>query len=96
MPIKRSSAPPGRLCVLTHTSKVLRGNPLGDPHVRSLHVWLPPQYDAPALRPGGAFRCCSISSASPAAASRTPAGRRFDENVPRARGAARRKRRWGR
>ena len=49
MPIQRPHAPPGRVAVLTHTSKVLRGNPLGDPHVRALHVWLPPQYDAPEL-----------------------------------------------
>jgi S-formylglutathione hydrolase FrmB len=49
VPIPRPRFPPGRLAVLTHTSKVLRGNPLGDPHVRSLHVWLPPQYDAPAF-----------------------------------------------
>ena len=28
-----------------HTSKVLKGNALGDPFVRPLHVWLPPQYD---------------------------------------------------
>ena len=27
------------------TVRVLEGNPLGDPHVRQLAVWLPPQYD---------------------------------------------------
>ena len=47
MPIKRPFGPPGRLAVLEHTSKVLQGNALGDPHVRPLHVWLPPQYDRP-------------------------------------------------
>ncbi|MEO8081132.1 MAG: alpha/beta hydrolase-fold protein [Caldimonas sp.] len=47
MPIKRPSGPPGRLVVLTHTSRVLKGNALGDPFVRPLHVWLPPQYDDP-------------------------------------------------
>ena len=46
MPDKRLQAPPGRLAVLTHTSKVLEGNALGDPFVRPLQVWLPPQYDA--------------------------------------------------
>ena len=46
MPIKRSPTPPGRLAILPHTSKVLKGNALGDPFVRPLHVWLPPQYDA--------------------------------------------------
>jgi S-formylglutathione hydrolase FrmB len=45
MTLKRSKAPSGRLLLLEHTSKVLRGNPLGDPHVRKLAVWLPPQYD---------------------------------------------------
>ncbi len=45
MPIKRASWPQGRVVVLEHTSKVLLGNALGDPHVRPLHVWLPPQYD---------------------------------------------------
>jgi hypothetical protein len=33
------------VAILTHTSKVLRGNALGDPFVRPVHVWLPPQYD---------------------------------------------------
>ena len=47
MPIKHPSGPPGRVVVLEHRSKVLRGNPLGDPSVRPLAVWLPPQYDRP-------------------------------------------------
>jgi len=46
MPIKRPKGPPGRLAVLQHASKVLERNALGDPSVRPLHVWLPPQYDA--------------------------------------------------
>jgi hypothetical protein len=41
---KPSKGNPGTLVVLEHTSQVLRGNPLGDPHVRKLAVWLPPQY----------------------------------------------------
>ena len=49
MPIKRPPASPGRLAVLTHTSKVLKCNALGDPFVRPLHVWLPPQYDEAEL-----------------------------------------------
>ncbi len=32
---------------------VLKGNPLGDPHVRRLDVWLPPQYDRGAGRGRG-------------------------------------------
>jgi enterochelin esterase-like enzyme len=46
MAVKRPKWPAGRVVTLEHTSKVLSGNPLGDPHVRRLDVWLPPQYDA--------------------------------------------------
>jgi hypothetical protein len=45
MTLKRRKVPPGTLVVLEHDSKILRGNPLGDPHVRKLGVCLPPQYD---------------------------------------------------
>jgi len=45
MALKHSKAPPGTLITLEHTSKILKGNPLNDPHVRKVGVWLPPQYD---------------------------------------------------
>jgi S-formylglutathione hydrolase FrmB len=45
MALKRPKGPAGTLVVVEHTSSVLEGNPLGDPHVRKLGVWLPPQYD---------------------------------------------------
>ncbi len=45
MPIKRPKGPAGRVVVLEHDSQVLKDNPLGDPSVRPVHVWLPPQYD---------------------------------------------------
>lgn len=45
MALKRPRGPAGTLVVLEHVSRVLKGNPLGDPHVRKLAVWLPPQYD---------------------------------------------------
>ena len=45
MTLKRPKGDPGTLVVLEHSSKILKGNPLGDPHVRSLGVWLPPGYD---------------------------------------------------
>jgi S-formylglutathione hydrolase FrmB len=45
MTLKRPKGPAGRLVVLGHTSSVLKGNPLGDPHARNVGVWLPPQYD---------------------------------------------------
>jgi hypothetical protein len=41
---KRSATHPGTLMVLEHTSTILKHNPLGDPHVRKLAVWLPPGY----------------------------------------------------
>jgi enterochelin esterase-like enzyme len=50
MAIKRPRGRAGTLVVLEHTSKVLRGNPLRDPHVRRLAVWLPPHYDDSARR----------------------------------------------
>ncbi len=45
MALKRPPKLSGTLVVLEHVSRILRGNPLGDPHVRKLAVWLPPQYD---------------------------------------------------
>ena len=45
MALKRPRGPAGTLVVLEHTSQILNGNPLGDPHVRKVAVWLPPQYD---------------------------------------------------
>jgi S-formylglutathione hydrolase FrmB len=45
MALKRSRGPSGTLVVLEHVSRILKGNPLGDPHVRKVGVWLPPQYD---------------------------------------------------
>ena len=48
MTLKRAKSPPGTLAVLEHSSQILKGNPLGDPHVRKVGVWLPPQYDASA------------------------------------------------
>jgi hypothetical protein len=45
MALKRPKGDPGSTVVLEHVSRVLRKNPLGDPHVRKLGVWLPPEYD---------------------------------------------------
>jgi len=45
MALKRFKGPAGTLVVLEHVSRILKGNPLRDPHVRKLGVWLPPQYD---------------------------------------------------
>jgi enterochelin esterase-like enzyme len=35
----------GRIVRMTHGSRCLKDNPLGDPHERDLFVYLPPQYD---------------------------------------------------
>ncbi|HXS54118.1 MAG TPA: alpha/beta hydrolase-fold protein [Usitatibacter sp.] len=53
MALKRTSWKDGTVVVLEHDSKVLRDNPLRDPHVRKLAVWLPPQYDEGASRGRG-------------------------------------------
>jgi enterochelin esterase-like enzyme len=51
MTLKRPQGPPGTVVTLEHASRVLADNPLGDPHVRKLSLWLPPQYDQ-GLRQG--------------------------------------------
>jgi len=48
--LKRPRWPHGTVVTLEHESRVLKDNPLGDPHVRKLAVWLPPQYDLNAGR----------------------------------------------
>jgi S-formylglutathione hydrolase FrmB len=35
----------GNVVILRHESELLRDNPLGDPHIRDLFVYLPPGYD---------------------------------------------------
>src|SRR6267142_290977 len=53
MALKRPRWKPGTVVTLEHASSVLKYNPLGDPHVRRLALWLPPQYDAGAGRGRG-------------------------------------------
>src|SRR5438034_7444748 len=53
MALKRPKWSEGSVVVLEHDSRILRDNPLGDPHVRKLAVWLPPQYDEGATRGKG-------------------------------------------
>lgn len=50
MPIKRPNWAAGQTVTLEHHSHVLADNPLGDPSVRKLAVWLPPQYHLPRHR----------------------------------------------
>ncbi|HET8877778.1 MAG TPA: hypothetical protein VFO53_15730, partial [Casimicrobiaceae bacterium] len=47
---KRMTQPSGTTLVLEYESRVLADNPLGDPHVRKLAVWLPPGYDSGTVR----------------------------------------------
>ncbi len=53
MALKRPTWHSGTLVVLEHQSRVLRDNPLDDPSLRKLAVWLPPGYDEGALRKRG-------------------------------------------
>ncbi|MEZ5471807.1 MAG: alpha/beta hydrolase-fold protein [Marinicella sp.] len=43
---QNSEYPQGSVEYLTVTSELLKANPLGDPHVRTVPVYLPPGYDA--------------------------------------------------
>ena len=52
---KRPLRDAGTVVVLEHRSAVLADNPLGDPHVRRLAVWLPPAYDRRSSGPGTRF-----------------------------------------
>src|SRR5256886_7261837 len=45
MTLKRPQSAAGTVVVLEHSSQILKGNRLRDPHVRKLAVWLPPEYD---------------------------------------------------
>ncbi|MEE9280428.1 MAG: alpha/beta hydrolase-fold protein [Myxococcota bacterium] len=83
MVLKRPTWSDGRLVVLEHTSKILADNPLGDPHVRRLHVWLPPQYDRGGRGGRGRrfpvlFDLVGYTGSGPSHTS----WRSFDENVP--------------
>jgi enterochelin esterase-like enzyme len=40
----------GAVVIVEHVSRLLEGNPLGDPHERRLAVWLPPGYDEGTVR----------------------------------------------
>jgi enterochelin esterase-like enzyme len=46
----RARPPAGRVVRLPVESDLLRGNALGDPHARTLPVWLPPGYDDSSRR----------------------------------------------
>ncbi len=83
MAIKRTNWSAGRLVTLEHTSRVLADNPLGDPHVRLLDVWLPPQYDQAKGRGRGARFPVVFDLVGFTGTGRMhTAPRTFEENVP--------------
>jgi len=47
---KRFKGNLGTVVVLEHVSSILKDNPLGDPHVRKVAAWLPPQYEWGGLK----------------------------------------------
>ena len=79
MTLKRINWPEGELLTLEHDSHILRDNPLGDPHVRKLQVWLPPQYNKnPYKRFPVLYDLVGYTGSGPS----HTAWRSFDENVP--------------
>jgi enterochelin esterase-like enzyme len=83
MTAKRRRWPAGRVVTLEHTSKLLAGNPLGDPHVRTLDVWLPPQYDELRGRGRGKRFPVVYDLVGFTGSGRSHTNwRAFDENVP--------------
>jgi len=52
---KRPLRDAGTVVVLEHRSEILADNPLGDPSLRKLAVWLPREYDTGASGPGRRF-----------------------------------------
>ena len=83
MALKRPRGKSGRVVTLEHTSRVLEGNPLGDPHVRSFDVWLPPQYDQTKGRDRGKRFPVLFDLVGYTGSGRSHTNwRAFEENVP--------------
>jgi len=78
MSLKRISWPQGELVVVEHSSAILRDNPLGDPHVRRHHVWLPHQYNTSSKRFPVLYDLVGYTGSGPS----HTGWRSFDENVP--------------
>jgi len=80
---KRPSWPGGRVMTLEHTSEVLKDNPLRDPHVRAIDVWLPPHYDQRAGRGRGKRFPVLFDLVGYTGSGKSHTNwRNFDENVP--------------
>ena len=83
MVLKRPSWPSGRLVTLEVGSKLLADNPLGDPHVRELDVWLPPGYDEGARAGlGKRYPVLFVLAGYTGSGKSHTAWKSFDENVP--------------
>jgi S-formylglutathione hydrolase FrmB len=72
-PVRRA----GTVVVLEQVSRVLRGNPLGDPHARPLTAWLPAEYDGVRRFPV-LFSLAGFTGTGPAQLNWKP----FGENLP--------------
>ena len=80
---KRPNRPSGRVITLEHSSGILKGNPLRDPHVRPLDVWLPPQYDQGAGRGRGKRFPVLFDLVGYTGSGKSHTNwRNFDENLP--------------
>ena len=78
--LKRTNQRDGQLVILEHTSRILADNPLNDPHVRKLPVWLPAQYHA--ARGKRRFPVLFDLVGYTGSGLAHVAWRNFDENVP--------------
>lgn len=81
MALKHPAWREGRTLILEHTSRVLADNALGDPHIRKLAVWLPPQYDQPSHK-GKRFPVLFDLVGFTGSGLAHVAWKNFDENVP--------------
>src|SRR5690242_20538308 len=82
MALKRTQWQAGRTVVLEHVSRRLQGNPLGDPHVRQVAAWLPPQYDRQAKGPGKRFPMLMDLAGFTGSGMSHVAWKNFSENIP--------------
>lgn len=73
----------GKIVTLEYSSPILADNPLSDPHVRTLDVWLPPQYDKGLGRGRGRRFPVLFDFVGFTGSGKTHTNwRNFDENVP--------------
>jgi enterochelin esterase-like enzyme len=69
---------------VTHTSRVLKGNPMGDPHVRSFPIILPPSYEsAPTRRYPVIYVLAGHFGAGPAMMNWSPWGETLAQRLDR-------------